>query len=78
VLTDGLDTESDISLNQVLADINSNSEEGGNAIKLFTIAFGSDADKNTLQAIADASGGKQYDSSPETIKKIYDDISTFF
>ena len=78
VLTDGLDTESKITLDQVLADINGNSEEGGNAIKLFTIAFGSDADKATLQQIANASGGKQYDSSPSTIQKIYDDIATFF
>ena len=78
VLTDGLDTESKITLDQVLTDINGNNQEGGNAIKLFTIAFGSDADKVTLQKIADASGGKQYDSSPSTIQKIYDDIATFF
>ena len=78
VLTDGLDTQSQTPLDQVLSDINSHSEEGGNAIKLFTIAFGSDADKATLQKIADASGGKQYDSSPDTIQKIYDDIATFF
>ena len=78
VLTDGLDTESKITLDQVLADINGNNQEGGNAIKLFTIAFGSDADKVTLQKIADASGGKQYDSSPSTIQQIYDDIATFF
>jgi len=31
-----------------------------------------------LQAIADPSGGRQYDSSPETIQKIYDEIATFF
>ncbi|MGB8214380.1 MAG: VWA domain-containing protein [Anaerolineales bacterium] len=78
VLTDGLDTESKLTLDQVLADINSSSQEGGNAIKLFTIAFGSDADKVTLQKIADASGGEEYDSSPTTIQQIYDDIATFF
>ena len=78
VLTDGLDTMSTITLDQVLADINANNQEGGNSIKLFTIAFGADADKPTLQKIADPSGGKQYDSSPSTIQKIYDDIATFF
>ena len=66
------------SLQDVTDRIKSPESEGGNAIKVFTIAFGSDADKSVLQAIADPSGGKQYDSSPDTIQKIYDDIATFF
>jgi Ca-activated chloride channel family protein len=78
VLSDGQDTESQASLNELLRTIGRTSEEGGNAIKLFTIAFGSDADKDVLKQIAEVTGGKQYDSSPENLKQIYDEIATFF
>jgi len=78
VLSDGQDTASAASLQQVIDQIQATENEGGNAIKVFTIAFGDDADKVVLEAIANPSGGKQYDSSPENIKKIYDEIATFF
>lgn len=78
VLSDGEDTSSSATLQNVIDEIQGTESEGGNAIKVFTIAFGSDADKETLQGIADPSGGKEYDSSPDTIQKIYDEIATFF
>ena len=78
VLTDGQDTLSTATLNDVVASINASQGEGGNAIKLFTIAFGSDADKNGLKQMAEPSGGAEYDSSPANIQAIYDSISTFF
>jgi len=78
VLTDGQDTASSATLQQVVDQIQASESEGGNAIKIFTIAFGDDADKEVLKSIANPSGGKQYDSSPETIQKIYDEIATFF
>lgn len=78
VLSDGDDTASTASLNEVIQKIQASEEEGGNAIKVFTIAFGDDADSDILKQIAEPSGGKQYDSSPETIQKIYDEIATFF
>jgi Ca-activated chloride channel family protein len=78
VLTDGADTESAINLNQLLGEIGAHSEEGGKAIKVFTIAFGSDAEKHILHEISDATGGKQYDATPTTIREIYAEIATFF
>ncbi len=78
VLSDGDDTVSVATLDQVIARITGSENEGGNAIKVFTIAFGEDADSGILKSIAEPSGGKQYDSLPETIQKIYDEISTFF
>jgi Ca-activated chloride channel homolog len=78
VLSDGTDTASQNSLDQINAQINASAGEGGNAIKIFTIAFGEGADKSVLQNIAEPTGGKQYDSSPENIQKIYDEIATFF
>ncbi len=78
VLTDGQDTASTNTLDAINTQINAASGEGGNAIKIFTIAFGDGADKDVLKKIAEPTGGKEYDSSPANIQKIYDDIATFF
>jgi Ca-activated chloride channel family protein len=78
LLTDGQDTDSSATLDQVVSTVSNVGEEGGTAIKLFTIAFGNDADKSVLQQIAEPTGGKQYDSNPSTINSIYEEIATFF
>jgi len=78
VLSDGMDTDSDYQLNELMAEIGTSSEEGGRGIKLFTIAFGSDADEGVLKQMAEVTGGKQYKSDPSTIAKIYAEIATFF
>jgi Ca-activated chloride channel family protein len=77
VLTDGKDTESLTTLPQLIDEIGG-SEEGGNAIKIFTIAFGSDADNDVLQQISEVTGGKQYEGDVDNIHEIYADIATFF
>lgn len=78
ILSDGQDTSSEASLDQIIREIQSYQDEGGYSIKIFTIAFGDDADADILKQIAEPTGGKQYNSSPETIQKIYDEIATFF
>lgn len=78
VLSDGMDTASRATLDDAIAAISDAGEEGGAAIKLFTIAFGDDADKEVLKQMAEATGGKQYDSTPDNINKIYAEIATFF
>ena len=78
VLSDGQDTESSLSIDDVINQIGATGEEAGSSIKLFTIAFGDDADKDILKQIAESTGGKQYDSNPETINKVYGEIATFF
>jgi Ca-activated chloride channel family protein len=78
VLSDGMDTDSQTSFNRLMDQISIGSEEGGTSIKLFTIAFGDDADEDILRQIAEATGGRQYKSSPETIGEIYAEIATFF
>ena len=78
LLTDGQDTHSTATLQDAVAQFSNTSEEGGNAIKMFTIGFGKDADKDVLKQLADPTGGKQYDSDPQTINQIYGDIATFF
>lgn len=78
VLSDGQDTASMTALGQLMAQIDSTAQEGGNAPKLFTIAFGKDADKEVLKQIAEATGGQQFDGDPQTIGDIYEQIATFF
>jgi Ca-activated chloride channel family protein len=77
VLSDGADTASQLSLNELLNQVG-NLSEGGNATKIFTIAFGRDASTNVLENISETTGGKQYESDPETIDEVYADIATFF
>jgi Ca-activated chloride channel family protein len=53
-------------------------EEGGNAIKLFTIAYGGEADQELLRALSELTGGKGFSAGTETIREIYSEIATFF
>ena len=78
VLTDGNDTASNHTLDDVLSQIGSKTEEGGNSIKLFTIGYGSDADLNVLKMLAEQTGGMQYEGKPENINQVYSEIATFF
>jgi Ca-activated chloride channel family protein len=77
VLSDGADTVSEMNLNQLLSEVG-NLSEGGNATKIFTIAFGNDASESVLKNIAETTGGKQYQGDPDTINDVYADIATFF
>lgn len=78
VLSDGQDTISKTSFSDLIADLNKASGEGGNAIKLFTIAYGDGADQSTLTQMADPTGGKMYSGDPKTIQQVYSEIATFF
>lgn len=78
VMTDGMDTDSNSSLDDLMTKIGKTGEEGGNAIKVFTIAFGSDADQTVLKKIADAAGGQEYAADPKTVSQTYAAIATFF
>jgi Ca-activated chloride channel family protein len=76
-LTDGNDTASGLTLQQLMQKVGDLSE-GGNATKVFTIGFGSNADTRVLKEIAETTGAKQYDSDPKTIHAVYAEIATFF
>ncbi|MGD9093320.1 MAG: VWA domain-containing protein [Anaerolineales bacterium] len=78
VLSDGMDTDSEFRLQELMNKFGAGSEEGGKSIKVFTIAFGGDADADILQQIAESTGGKVYTSDPTTISEIYAQIATFF
>jgi len=78
VLSDGMDTDSNITLDELVYTIKADEGEGGNSIKIFTIAFGNDADENILKKLSEITGGKNFKSDPKTIFEIYREIATFF
>ena len=49
-----------------------------NAVRVFTIAYGSDAKASELQRFAAASGGKGFTASTADIEQVYRSISSFF
>ncbi len=80
LLTDGEDTSSQRTLRQLLSEITPSPNDVGAGIKIFTIAYGNPKDINSqaLTAIANATGGQEYAGTPQNIKQIYQQISTFF
>jgi Ca-activated chloride channel family protein len=76
VLTDGEDTASTISVDELIDTIKA--DEEGTSIKIFTIAYGADANFDVLTRIAESTGGKAFKGDPATIKQIYTEIATFF
>ena len=78
VLTDGMDNISQHSLDQLVTQITPVGENAGNSIKVFTIAYGSDADVSGLTKIANATAGQEYAGTPQNIKQVYLQISAFF
>lgn len=78
VLTDGMDNISQHSLDQLVKEITPTGENAGEGVKIFTIAYGSDADVNGLTSIANATGGQEYAGTPQNIKQVYLQISEFF
>ena len=78
VLTDGMDDASNITKTQLINDIATSGANAGEGIKVFTIAYGSDADFTDLTQIANTTGGQEYSGSPQNIRQVYFEISQFF
>lgn len=79
LLTDGLDNRSQRTPQQLLSLVGQ--DEEGRSIKIFTIAFGGDADVMLLKDIATTSGARSYVGKPDergSIERVYRDIATFF
>jgi Ca-activated chloride channel family protein len=77
VMTDGKENASAVSLNQLVTRLQ-NGNERGVPVVIFAIAYGGDADMDVLQAVTDATGGQTLVGSPETIRKLYKILSTYF
>ena len=78
VLTDGEDNESAANTQQVVTELQRRSESDVGTIRVFTIAYGKNANTTDLSAIANASGGEEYAGDPGQIDGVYRQISSFF
>lgn len=73
LLSDGQDTASDITQNQMFNCLPSGESVTG--AKIFTIAFGEDADADLMLRIANRTNGKTFKGDPASIESIYNSIS---
>jgi Ca-activated chloride channel family protein len=78
VLTDGDDTASDQTSAGLIEILRGRSENIEHNVRVFTIAYGGEADAKTLSEISEASGGKEFDGDPSGIAAVYQQISSYF
>jgi Ca-activated chloride channel family protein len=78
VLTDGEDNQSHLSDRDLAAQLARQSRSEGLAVRVYTIAYGSQANQDALANIANASGGKPFQGDPKEIESVYRSISSFF
>ncbi len=77
VLTDGRNEYTDTDLDGLLRYLEQTSQENG--VRVFTIAYGPDADLETLKLISEASRAAAYDArNPATIDKVFADVLSNF
>lgn len=75
VMTDGLENHSLIDLGQLLRKLDT---QPNVPVVIFCIAYGADADWDTLQRIAEATGGQLREGDLDTIRELYKILSTYF
>ena len=75
VMTDGLENHSSIDLKELLRKLEAQEDV---PVVVFCIAYGKDADRATLQRIAEATGGQLREGDLETIRELYKILSTYF
>jgi Ca-activated chloride channel family protein len=79
VLTDGQDTSSRLSPSDLVRQLQQqNNQSEQQVVRVFTIAYGKQADRDTLSKIAKASGGEEFSGDPTEIEGVYRTISSFF
>jgi Ca-activated chloride channel family protein len=74
VLSDGEDTASKISLDNLISTCLPSGEDVA-GIKVYTIAYGSGADQKILKMISTQTNGKMFVSGVDNIREIYLSIS---
>ncbi len=73
LLSDGMDTASNFSENQMFGCLPTG--ENAEGTKVFTIAYGEDAEKDLMLRIANRTNGKTFTGDPASIEAIYNAIS---
>ncbi|MFL5865663.1 MAG: VWA domain-containing protein, partial [Thermoleophilaceae bacterium] len=79
VLTDGEDTDSSATADDVVAHVRGQGDSS-QQVRIFTIAYSADAEgaAQALDSISKASGGQPYKGDTEDIESVYKSISSFF
>ncbi len=79
LLTDGEDTDSSKSVDSVVRELDAQGDSA-RRVRVFTIAYsaGAAGAAESLERIAQASGGKAYTGSTDDIESVYRSISSFF
>jgi Ca-activated chloride channel homolog len=73
VLTDGVNTNGNNDLEALLRDLRAATAE--TRVRVFTIAYGTDADRTILQRIAESTRGASYDASnPASIETVFEEV----
>lgn len=75
VMTDGQENRSSVSLRRLVRELE---DQDPVPVVVFCIAYGRDADMGTLQAIAEPTGGQVRMGDLETIRDLYQILSTYF
>ncbi|WP_354698645.1 hypothetical protein DSM112329_04333 [Paraconexibacter sp. AEG42_29] len=78
LLTDGEDTSSTGTDDALRRTLDAQARSEGSTVRLYTIAYGREANRSALEAVAAASGGKAFTGDPKQIESVYLSISSFF
>lgn len=78
VLTDGEDNRSRLDAGALIDMLRRGSEDEESRIRVFTIAYGQNANRDVLNAISTASGGLEFEGDPDEIAAVYTQISSYF
>jgi Ca-activated chloride channel family protein len=78
LLTDGQDTAGGVSKDALLNRLQQEGRAETGAVRVYTIAYGGDADKSLLEQFASATGGKPFVGDTSNIDSVYLSISSFF
>jgi Ca-activated chloride channel homolog len=78
VLTDGEDNHSKQTASELAHKLEQQARSEGLTVRVYTIAYGQEANRGELERIAAASGGKGYQGDTSDIESVYRSISSFF
>jgi Ca-activated chloride channel homolog len=78
VLTDGEDNQSRQTASELARKLSDQARSEGLTVRVYTIAYGQQANREELARIAAASGGKGYEGDTSDIESVYRSISSFF
>ena len=78
MLTDGEDNKSRVTLQNLLTGVRSNAEGERLSARIFTIGYGNEYRRDVLEQIADVTQARFFAGTPQNIREVFKEISTFF